>query len=61
MQRFATVADRDAVEAEKPWEARKRPATLYGFLSEVAKTHGSRPALSFQILSGPTDKAETLS
>ncbi|KEP71210.1 AMP-binding protein [Thioclava dalianensis] len=61
MQRFATVADRDAVEAEKPWEARKRPVTLYGFLSEVAKTHGSRPALSFQILSGPTDKAETLS
>ncbi|QPZ92374.1 acyl-CoA synthetase [Thioclava electrotropha] len=61
MQKFATVADRDAVEAEKPWEARNRPETLYGFLSETAKAHGDRPALSFQIMSGPTDKAETLS
>jgi fatty-acyl-CoA synthase len=59
-QRFATIADRDAVEAEKPWEARKRPATIYGFLSEVAQTHANRPAITFQILSGPKDKAETL-
>ncbi|MBC7147456.1 MAG: acyl-CoA synthetase [Thioclava marina] len=60
MQRFATVADRDAVEAEKPWEARNRPATIYGFLSEAKAAHANRPALSFQILSGPQDKAETL-
>ncbi|KEO57429.1 acyl-CoA synthetase [Thioclava indica] len=59
-QRFATIADRDAVEAEKPWEARKRATTMYGFLSETCATHGDRPAITFQILSGPKDKAETL-
>ena len=60
MERFATVADRDAVEAEKPWEARRRAHTLYGFLSETEAAHGNRPAITFQILSGPKDKAETL-
>lgn len=60
MQRFATIADRDAVEAEKPWEERNRATTLYGFLSDAKAAYGARPALSFQILSGPTDKTETL-
>ncbi|MDF1620907.1 acyl-CoA synthetase [Pseudothioclava nitratireducens] len=60
-QRFATIADRDAVEAEKPYEARDTATTLYEFLTRAKDAHGSRPALSFQIFSGPKDKAETLS
>jgi len=60
MTKFASVADRDAVEQEMPWHERKRPATLYGFLSDVKERHGARPAISFQILSGPKDKAVTL-
>ena len=59
-QQFATVADRDAVEAEMPWEARDRAVTMYEFLTRARDAYGSRPALSFQILSGPKDKAETL-
>lgn len=61
MQRFATVADRDAVEAEAPWDDRHRAITLYGFLSGARAAHGKCPAISFQLLSGPTDRAETLS
>lgn len=60
MPTFASIADRDAVEREMPWEARERPATIYQFLTRAKDAHGNRPALSFQILSGPTDKAETL-
>ncbi|MFN3646520.1 MAG: acyl-CoA synthetase [Gemmobacter sp.] len=60
MARFATVADRDAVQAQMPWADRKLPVTLHGFLSDVARRHPQRPAISFQLLSGPQDKAETL-
>ncbi|MFP1643930.1 acyl-CoA synthetase [Pontitalea aquivivens] len=60
MPTFASIADRDAVEREMPWEARERPATIYQFLTRAKDTYGNRPALSFQILSGPADKAETL-
>ena len=60
MSRFATVADRDAVQAESAWDARTLPKTLHAFLSDVARRHPDRPAVSFQLLSGPTDKAETL-
>ncbi|MDD8022501.1 MAG: acyl-CoA synthetase [Paracoccaceae bacterium] len=61
MPRFASIADRDAVEAEMPWDARERPVTMYDFLSRTKAAHGARPALSFQITSGPKDRAETLS
>ena len=57
---FATVADRDAVEREMTWAERQRPETMYQFLSDVTARHPNRPAISFQIFSGPTDKAETL-
>ncbi|MDV7270463.1 acyl-CoA synthetase [Thioclava sp. A2] len=59
-QRFASIEDRDAVEAEMPWEARDRAATMYDFLTRARDAHGPRPALTFQIFSGPKDKAETL-
>ncbi len=60
MTRFASIEDRNAIEAEKPWEERNVPATMYQFLSNVAQKHGERPAVSYQITSGPDDKAETL-
>jgi len=60
MTRFASIEDRNAIEAEKPWEERDVPATMYQFLSNVAEKHGERPAVSYQITSGPDDKAETL-
>ena len=58
---FATKADRDAVENEMPWAERDVPKTMYEFIDRVAERHGTRPGVSFQITSGPTDKAETLS
>ncbi len=61
MARFASTSDRDAVEAEMPWEARERAHTIYDFLSRAKDKHGPRPAVSFQILSGPKDPAQTLS
>ena len=58
---FATKADRDAVENEMPWAERDVPKTMYQFIDRVAARHGARPGVSFQITSGPLDKAETLS
>ncbi|SNT04004.1 acyl-CoA synthetase [Tropicimonas sediminicola] len=56
---FATVADRDAIDNEMPWEERDVPTTMYQFLSAARDNHGSRPAVSFQLLSSPGAPAET--
>ena len=58
---FSSMQDALAIEQEMPWEERDRPETLYGMLSDTAQAHPNRPAVSYQLLSGPTDKAETLS
>lgn len=58
---YAGVDDRNALENEMPWEARDIPPTLYGVLSKTAAAFPDRPAVSYQLLSGPTDKAETVS
>ncbi|MEM6307247.1 MAG: acyl-CoA synthetase, partial [Pseudomonadota bacterium] len=57
---FATKTDLDGIMAEMPWDAREKPSTMYQFINNVADRHGDRPGISFQILSGPKDKAETL-
>lgn len=57
---FAGMEDRLAVEAEAAWEERDLPVTLYQMLSETAAKFPDRNAVSFQLLSGPKDKAETL-
>ena len=57
---IATVADRNAIEAEMPWAKRDLPVTLHGLLSRTAKKFPNNRAFSYQLLSGPTDKAETL-
>ncbi|WP_164658108.1 acyl-CoA synthetase [Tropicibacter sp. Alg240-R139] len=58
---FATVADRTRMENEMSWEERDVAVTLHQLLSRTAGKFPSRPAMSYQLLSGPTDKAETLS
>ena len=57
---FAGLADRNALENEMPYEARNLPVTLFGQLSETAARFPDHNAVSYQIFSGPSDKAETL-
>ena len=57
---FASVADRDAIENEKPWDARDVPVTTYALLSQTASKHGNRKSVSFSLLSDPNSKCETL-
>ncbi|MEO1704313.1 MAG: acyl-CoA synthetase [Pseudomonadota bacterium] len=58
--KFSSIEDAKAIEAAMPWGERERPITMYDFIEETAQKHGSRPGLSFQITSGPKDKAVTL-
>lgn len=60
MNKIATLADTRAVEAEMPVERRWRARSLYQQLSETAEKFAERPAITFQLKSGPGDKAVTL-
>lgn len=57
---FAGMDDRNAIEAQMPWAERDLPKTLYGMLSRTAGKFPENNAISYQIFSGPKDKAETL-
>jgi fatty-acyl-CoA synthase len=57
---FVGIEDRDKLQNEMPWAKRDVAVTLYGMLSKTAAKFPSNNAVSYQILSGPTDKAETL-
>lgn len=57
---YAGMQDRNAIEAEMPWENRDIPKTLWGQLTRISERFPQRPAISYQLLSGPTDKAETM-
>ena len=57
---FANLADLKAIEAEMPWDTRDVARTMHEFLRRAADANGARPAISFQITSGPKDKALTL-
>jgi fatty-acyl-CoA synthase len=61
MQTFATLADLKAIEAEMPWADRGQARSMYEYLSRAKADHGKRPAISYQLLSGPTEKNVTLS
>tara|TARA_B110000503_G_scaffold67240_1_gene105381 strand:+ start:145 stop:2076 length:1932 start_codon:yes stop_codon:yes gene_type:complete len=56
---YASVVDRDAIENEMVWGDRDLPVTTYGLLSQTAGKFPSRNALTYQLMSGPTDKCET--
>ena len=57
---FASVEDTIALENEMPWEDRDVPVTFYELLTRTKDRHGNGKATTFQLLSGPKDKAETL-
>jgi fatty-acyl-CoA synthase len=61
MTDYASMADVRAIEAEMPWKDREVASTMYGFLSATRTRHGTRPAISYQLLSGPATKARTYS
>ena len=60
MAKFATAADRDAVEAEMPYRNRDLPQTVYQMLSRTRERFPTRPAMGFQILSAPRSKSVVL-
>lgn len=60
MLRIATLADKEAAEAEAPLEARWTARTLHAQLRETAGRFPDRPAVIFQLKSGPRDKVATL-
>ncbi|MDT1060260.1 acyl-CoA synthetase [Paracoccus sp. CPCC 101403] len=60
MANFATAADRNAVEAEMPYEQRDLPNSVYQMLSRTRELYPDRPAISFQLLSDPKSKSRTL-
>jgi len=57
---FATLQDLKDIEGQMPWADRDMPVTMHQFVSRAAEKYGDRPGISFQITSGPGDKAETL-
>ena len=57
---FATLQDSLDLTNEMPWEERDLPVTIYEMLSQTRDKFGARPAISYQLLSGPEDKAETM-
>ncbi|MFK5997308.1 MAG: acyl-CoA synthetase [Rhodobacterales bacterium] len=59
--KFATVADIKAIEKEMPVEDRWSAETVYEQLCQTRNANPDRPAVSFQLKSGPKDKAITLS
>ena len=60
MSNFRSFEDRNRIEGEMPWGERDLPKTVYAYLGRTAVAHPDRPAVSFQITSGPKDRAETL-
>lgn len=56
----ATIEDKNKIEQSMEWDSRIPSKTLYSFLSQRKEESGLDPAISFQILSDPKSKAETL-
>nr|WP_319249515.1 acyl-CoA synthetase [uncultured Celeribacter sp.] len=59
-QDFSSLAARNSIDAEMPWEARDVPTTIYERLTKTAQSFGERPAFTYQITSGPKDHAQTM-
>ncbi|EEE36217.1 acyl-CoA synthase [Rhodobacteraceae bacterium KLH11] len=58
---FVGLEDKARIEQEMTWEDRDVPTTFHQLLSRTAGKFPNHKAISFQLLSGPNDKAETLS
>ncbi len=57
---FVGLEDKARIEQEMTWEDRDVPVTFHQLLSRTAGKFPNHKAISFQLLSGPSDKAETL-
>ena len=57
---FASIQDTRSIEKEMRWEERDIPKTLFEMLTKTTEQFGNKNAVTFQLLSGPSDKAETL-
>ena len=57
---WSGLHDKAAIEAEGPWHELGLPTTLWAQLDKTATAFPDRPAITYQLLSGPRDKAETL-
>ncbi len=57
---YATPQDRRRIEEEASWPERDVPATVWRQIERTATRVPDRPAITFQLLSGPKDPAETL-
>ena len=57
---YTGLADASAIEAEALWGDRDVPVTTFAQLTQTAGRFPDRPAVTFQLQSGPTDPAETL-
>ncbi len=60
MTTFGNLADKKAIEDEGTWAERQPSKTIYEFVKRAADRYPNNPAMSFQITSGPKDRAETL-
>lgn len=60
MGTFANAADVRAIEAEAAWDRNAVGSSMYDFISRTKARFGERPAISYQLLSGPATKSETL-
>ena len=58
---ISTLADVLAIENEMPVDQRWAEKTVYQRLCATRDIYPDRPAVSFQLKSGPKDKAVTLS
>ena len=57
---FVGKEDKARIEQEMAWEDRDLPVTFHQLLSRTAEKFPNHNAVSFQLFSGPNDKAETL-
>ncbi|WP_120636148.1 acyl-CoA synthetase [Ruegeria sp. EL01] len=57
---FVGLEDKARMEQEMSWEDRDLPVTFHQLLSRTAGKFPNHKAISFQLFSGPNDKAETL-
>ena len=57
---FASIQDSVNLEQAMPWSECDVPVTLYSLLTNTAQKFPNNNAVSYQLLSGPKDKAETL-
>ncbi|MEE2773912.1 MAG: acyl-CoA synthetase [Pseudomonadota bacterium] len=60
MVQYAGVSDKKKIEKEMPFEKRLSAKSIYSKLCQTAEKFPDKPAISFQLKSGPSDPSETL-